>query len=253
MTLFQKIISVTFASIVLFISVVGMLTLGGVLSPDLGSNIVKDMLEGEFWSKIFFAIYAILAIFAIKEIAFGEKVTREGREGLILENETGRLIISKESLESLISGVGKEIEGIDSISSRTFIDVEKNVVVEANIGVGRDVALKDISSELQKRVKDALKQTADLEVKYVNIKIKNISNKKAKKNSSSDKIIFEPERNDNVDKNHIKDYKTSISEKNDITNINNNTSEKIHVENELKDTFDNNFVESEKKGVDNNE
>lgn len=185
MTLFQKIVSLTLASVVLFVSVVSMLTLGGILSPDLGSNIMEDMIEGYFWSKIFFAIFTILTIFSIKEIAFGEKVSREGREGLILENETGKLIISKESLENLISGVGKEIEGIDSIASRTFIDTEKNVIVEANVVVGRDVVLKDISTELQKRVKTALKQTADLDVKYVNIKIKNISNKKSKKNNNT--------------------------------------------------------------------
>ena len=196
MTLFQKIVSVTFASIVLFISVVSMLTLGGILAPDLGSNIMEDILEGDFWSKIFFAIFAILTIFAIREIAFGEKVSMEGREGLILENESGKLIISKESLENLVSGVGKEIDGVDSISSRTFIDAEKNVVVEANVVVGREVALKDISAELQRRVKDALKQTADLDVKYVNIKIKNISNKKSKKNNNitSEKNLVESEK-----------------------------------------------------------
>ena len=185
MTLFQKIISVTFASIVLIMAIVSMLTLGGILSPDLGSNIMEDMIEGVFWSKIFFAIDAILAIFAIKEIAFGEKVSKEGREGLILENESGKLIISKESLENLISGVGKEIDGIENISSRTFIDSEKNVVVEANVVVGREIVLKDISTKLQRKVKEALKLTADLEVKYVNIKIKNISNKKSKKNGNT--------------------------------------------------------------------
>ena len=196
MTLFQKILSVTFASIVLFVSVVLMLTLGGILEPDLGSNIMEDILQGEFWSKILFAVFAILAILSIKEIAFGEKVSKEGREGLILENDSGKLIISKESLENLISGVGKEIEGIENISSRTFIDVEKNVIVETNVVVGREVVLKDISSELQKRVKSALKQTADLDVKYVNIKIKNISNKKSKKASTSEKISDESEKNE---------------------------------------------------------
>lgn len=195
MTLFQKIVSVTFAGIVLFISVVSMFTLVGVLAPDLGSNIMAEIVEGEFFSKILFAVFAILAILAVKEIAFGEKVSREGKEGLILENESGKLIISKESLESLVAGVGKEIEGVENVSSRTFIDTEKNVIVEVNVVVGRDVGLKDISTELQKRVKLALKQTADLDVKYVNIKIKNISNKKSKKNTTTtDKNTNESEK-----------------------------------------------------------
>ena len=194
MTLFQKIISVTFASIVLFISIVFMLTLGGILPPDLGSNIMENIVEGDFLSKILFALFAILAIFSVREIAFGEKVSKEGKEGLILENDSGKLIISKESLESLVAGVGKEIEGVENVASRTFIDTEKNVVVEVNVVVGRDVALKDISTELQKRIKQALKQTADLDVKYVNIKVKNISNKKSKKNVTSEKNTSEDEK-----------------------------------------------------------
>ena len=194
MTLFQKIVSVTFASIVLFVSVVMMFTLGGILSPNLGSNIMENILEGDFLSKILFAIFAILSIFSIKEIAFGEKVSKEGKEGLILENDSGKLIISKESLESLVAGVGKEIDGVESVSSRTFIDTEKNVVVEVNVVVGREVVIKEISTELQKRVKLALKQTVDLDVKFVNIKIKNISNKKSKKNVTTEKNINESEK-----------------------------------------------------------
>lgn len=194
MTLFQKIVSVTFASIILFMSVVMMFTLGGILSPDLGSNIMENILEGDFISKILFAVFAILAILAVKEIAFGEKVSREGKEGLILENDSGKLIISKESLESLVAGVGKEIEGVESVSSRTFIDTEKNVIVEVNVVVGREVVIKEISTELQKRVKVALKQTADLDVKFVNIKVKNISNKKSKKNVTTEKNLNESEK-----------------------------------------------------------
>ena len=194
MTLFQKVVSVTLASVVLFVSIVSMLTLGGILATDLGSNIMEGIIEGEFWSKILFAVFVVLTVFSIKEIAFGEKVSREGKEGLILENESGKLIISKESLESLVAGVGKEIEGVESVASRTFIDTEKNVVVEVNVVVGRDVALKDISTELQKRVKIALKQTADLDVKFVNIKIKNISNKKSKKNNTSEKNANESDK-----------------------------------------------------------
>ena len=46
--------------------------------------------------------------------------------------------------------------------------------------VSKDVMLKDVSNELQRKIKDAMKRTADLEVKEVNIKIKNITSKKVK-------------------------------------------------------------------------
>lgn len=189
MTRFEKVISVTFASIILIMSTVCMLTLGGMISPSVGSNIMEGIVANDFWSKVFFVLSIILMILALKEIAFGAKVDDEGREGIILENESGKLIISKESLESLIAGIGKEIPGAESITSRSYIDIEKNVTVNVNVVVSRDVVIKDISTELQKKIKQALKQTADLDVKYVNVKIKNIANKKSKKteeNSNSE-------------------------------------------------------------------
>ncbi len=181
MSTFEKVISVTFSVIVLIISITLILTLGGVLPPDFGSNMMENIVDGSFWSKIFFILAFVLMLLALREIAFGRKIDNDGKEGIILENESGKLIISKESLENLISGVGKEVVGAESITSRTFIDSEKNVTVNVNIVVSRDIVIKDISTELQKKVKLALKQTADLDVKYVNIRIKNISNKKSKK------------------------------------------------------------------------
>ena len=44
----------------------------------------------------------------------------------------------------------------------------------------KEIIIKDISNELQKRIKDAMKRTADLDVKEVNIRIKNITSKKVK-------------------------------------------------------------------------
>ena len=181
MSTFEKVISVTFSVIVLILSVILMLTIGGVIAPDFGANTMEAIVEGNFFSKILFIIALVLMLLSLREIIFGEKISSEGKEGLILENESGKLIISKESLENLVAGVGKEVVGAESISSRTYIDSEKNVTVDVNVVVSRDIVIKEISTELQKRVKAALKQTADLDVKYVNIKIRNISNKKTKK------------------------------------------------------------------------
>ena len=186
MTLFEKIISVTFSAIVLIVSVSFILTLGGVLDPDLGSDMMTDIMKGDFFSKILFLVSVALMIFSLKETVFGKKVEKEGRDGIVLENETGKLIISKESLESLIAGEAKEIDGTESISSKTFLDPEKNLIVDVNVVVSKDVAIKEISAELQKRIKDVLKRTADLNTKNINIRIKNISNKKSKKSDANE-------------------------------------------------------------------
>ena len=186
MTLFEKIVSVTFSVIVLIVSVSFILTLGGVLDPNLGSDLMEDIIKGEIFSKILFIISVALMILSLKEIAFGKKLETEGRDGIVLENETGKLIISKESLENLIAGEAKDIDGTESISSKTFLDIDKNLIVDVNVVVNKDVAIKEYSSNLQKGIKDVLKRTADLNTKNINIRIKNISNKKSKKSDAND-------------------------------------------------------------------
>ena len=103
------------------------------------------------------------------------------KDGLILENASGKLIISKESLDNLIYNAAKDIPGADNISSKTYLDLEQNLRVFVTVSMTQDVSIKELSTALQSKIKTAIKQTADLEVSEVNVKIKNIVNKKTRK------------------------------------------------------------------------
>ena len=83
-------------------------------------------------------------------------------------------------MENLIASVIKDIPGAETVSSRTILDKNKNLIIYVTAVVSKDVMLKDISNELQLRIKETMKKTADLDVKEVNIKIKNITSKKVK-------------------------------------------------------------------------
>ena len=120
-------------------------------------------------------------LLAIKGLFFTSKSNNENsKDGIILENSSGKLIISRESLANLIHSVVKDVPGAETVTSRTILDKDKNLIVYVTIIVNKDFMLKDISTELQKKVQDALKRTADLDVKEVNIRINNITSKKIK-------------------------------------------------------------------------
>ena len=105
--------------------------------------------------------------------AYVAEPENNGKDGIVLENTNGKLVISKESLENLIASVIKDIPGADTVSSKTILDRDKNLIVYVTAVVSKDVMIKDISNELQEKIKTAMKRTADLDVKEVNIKIKN--------------------------------------------------------------------------------
>ena len=169
-------------SLIIFVLGIGIiLIMTGILPLDAVLEEVAILTDiGDYELKITIVVLAVIMLLALKGLFFTSKPQDNGKNGIILENTSGKLVISKESLENLISSVTKEIPGADTVASRTILDKDRNLIVYVTAVVSKDVMIKDISDELQRRIKDAMKRTADLEVKEVNIKIKNITWKKVK-------------------------------------------------------------------------
>lgn len=180
MKFLDKLVLKIFSIIILAVTIAIILIMTGIVSPEEIVKPVVSVLDGENSLKIIIGVLAVLMLLAIKGLFFTSKPESNGKEGIVLENTSGKLVISKESLENLIASVTKEVTGADTVASRTILDRNKNLIVYVTAIVSKDVMLKDVSNELQRKIKDAMKRTADLEVKEVNIKIKNITSKKVK-------------------------------------------------------------------------
>lgn len=182
-----------FSIIIIFLSIITILTVTSVLHIDFLFRALSFTIENETYARITIIVSVILILLGIKSLLSRLKPEDESKNGIILENASGKLVISKESLENLIAGVSKNIPGAESISSKTVLDKDRNLKVYVTTVVSDDVVLKDISTDLQKRIKEAMKKTADLDVKEVNIKIKNITNKKAKSKVVKENANTKPE------------------------------------------------------------
>ena len=170
-----------FSIIVLIVSVVLLGIMFNFWSTSIVEQGVSFIVGNVYAFRTALVVATICILLAIKGIFFKSKKEELGKDGIVLENSSGKLVISKESLENLVSSVSKEIPGADVVSSKTILDKEKNLKIFVVTTVSRDMMLKDVSTELQNRIKEAMKKTADLEVKEVNIKIKNITSKRVKK------------------------------------------------------------------------
>ena len=169
-----------FSLIILVISIVLMLAMAEIIPLQYITDKIIFVTEGNSHVNITIAVLIICILLSLKGIFFASKKEDAGKDGIILENNSGKLVISKESLENLIAAVAKDIPGAETISSKTVLDKNKNLIVYVTTVVSKDVMLKDMSSDLQRRIKESLKRTADLEVKEVNIRIKNVTSKKVK-------------------------------------------------------------------------
>ena len=83
-------------------------------------------------------------------------------------------MISIATLENLVSAVVKQFNSVQDTKTNIKVDNENNVIVLVDLIVMKDVVIKDLSLTIQNKIKEAIKKTSDLEVKEVNVRIKNI-------------------------------------------------------------------------------
>ena len=98
----------------------------------------------------------------------------EYKNGILLENSNGKLLITKETIENLVNAVVKGFDSAEDVSTKIELDQENNLKVFVNLSVKENAVIKELSTNLQNKIKEAIKKSSDLEVKEVNIKVKNI-------------------------------------------------------------------------------
>lgn len=172
----EKITLVLFSSIILIMSVFACLIIFGWITVDTIADITLITTSDPITSKIILAISIIFILLAIKCIFFdsSSKEKEEYRNGILLENSNGKLLITKETIENLVNSVVKGFDSAEDVTTKIELDNENNLRVFVVLSVRENAVIKELSSNLQTKIKETIKQSSDLEVKEVNIKVKNI-------------------------------------------------------------------------------
>ena len=171
-----------FSIIILILSLILCLLVFGWLEISNIYYVFKYLVSTPIATNITLGTAILLMLLAIKCIFFPaynkEKETRT--EGILLENESGKLLISIETIENLVKGVLVGFENVKSTNCRVKLDKQvNNVVIDLNLVVSSDTIIKDLSTNIQNRIKEVIKTTTEIEVKQINIKIKNIETQKS--------------------------------------------------------------------------
>ena len=169
-----------FSTLILILSVIVCLMIFGWLDVDFVYQIMTRAIEDQISSNILLALSVIFILLAIKCIFFDSSSKQETdyKNGILLENADGKLLITKDTLENLVNNVVKGFESTENVTTRVELDKENNVKVFVNLSVKENAIIKELSTNLQTKIKTTIKKTSDLEVKEVNIKVKDIEPEK---------------------------------------------------------------------------
>ena len=187
MKIIEKITLILYSNIILIMSVILCLLVFGWLDANVVANLAKALLIGEKSSGIILGVSVVFILLSIRCIFFDptSKQEQKDKQGVLLANDNGKLMISKETIENLVEAVTKEYKEAKDVSSRVELDKNNNVNIYVNLVVGSETIIKDLTVDLQNRIKEKVKQSADLEVKEVNIIVKKAVQEKQPKSLST--------------------------------------------------------------------
>lgn len=169
-----------FSIIVFVMAVLLCLLMLGWFDVELVTSALNYLKDNSLATNITIVTSIVLLLLALKAMFF-ESYSKEedkSKEGILLENDNGKLVVSRDTLENLTTNVSKTINGVENVVSRVILDKDNNLIVFINLLVKQNAIIKDLSSGLQEKIKQTIKESLGLDVKEVNIKIKNITNEK---------------------------------------------------------------------------
>lgn len=170
---------ILFSIIILIISVLVCFLQFGWIDVILAYNGISFLVENSVAGNISLGLAIILILLSIKSIFFNSYSSEsQGKDGILLENDNGKLLVSRDTIESLANTVIKSFDSAETVMTKVEVDEESHIKIYITLSVHPDAVIKDLSAKLQSNVKEAIKKSLDLDVTEVNIRVKNISVKK---------------------------------------------------------------------------
>lgn len=175
MKLIDRIIYFIFSSIIFVIIALAIM---GLYDIEFAKNIIISLVG---YLRDFSAmnmgtiliISVIIEIMAIKGMFF-QSGKEEKRDAIILENSSGKLIISRKTLENLVKDIANSVNGVENAIAKVMVEKDTDLAILIDIVV-KEGSIKDITKKLQEEVKMSIKKASDLNVAEVNVNIKNIN------------------------------------------------------------------------------
>lgn len=178
----DKIILALFSILIFLQSILIICMIAGWVKISTVTTFVTMALTDGNTSKIILVVSIVCLICSIKCIFFDTSDKEKKTQGILMQNDNGKLLISKPTIENIVISVVKGFDSIEDVSVSTDLDNGNNLSINVNLIVTKDVIIKELTLNMQNKIKEAIKKTSDLEVKEVNVKIKNIATEQGEKN-----------------------------------------------------------------------
>ena len=197
MKILEKFVLILYSFLILVISVVLCLVIFKIIDIETINNCIKYMLEDSTILITVLASSIVCILLSIRCLFFRKRkeIKKSDATDILLENESGRLLISKRAIENAVKNVVNDAVK-DTKDCKVIVDIDpaNYLSVYVSILLNNNLKIRDMTLDLQLKIKSQIKDDFDLDVKQVNIKIDSVEEKENEKKESK-KIV---EKNETI-------------------------------------------------------
>ena len=157
MKFLERFTLIVYSFIILLISVVLSLLIFNWIDFDVVMEMLKALVTGDLSSKITLGVSIVFILLSIKCMFFDEKSKERVKEtqGILLKNENGQLMISKESIDNMVKNAVASFDKVKQCNTKIDVNSENQLRITLFLVVGENVIIKELASSLQKKIKEA--------------------------------------------------------------------------------------------------
>ncbi len=208
MKILEKFVLILYSLLMLIISITICLILFNIISVDNIKNCIDYVLSDTALVIIALLISVVFILLSIRCLFFRKRkeIKKATANDILLENDSGKLLISKNAIENAVKGIIKQsMELVNNINVTVDIDPANYLSIYIAVLLGSTQNVRDLTVGLQMKIKDQIKENFDLEVKQVNIKIDSDEKtiEKQEKIEQKEKAKLEEKKSENEQANLI--------------------------------------------------
>lgn len=174
MKILEKFVLILYSFFILIMSVIICLIIFGLISFDQIKFCIDYVINDGALAITIVAISIICMLLSVRCLFFRKKkqIKKSTATDILLENESGRLLISKTAIENSVKNIVRQSLNLSS-EMKIIVDIDpaNNISIYISVMLDRTVKVRDLTLNLQLKIKNQIKEDFGLEVKQVNIKV----------------------------------------------------------------------------------
>lgn len=174
MKILEKFVLILYSLLILILSALVCLIIFNVISFEQIKSAIEFVQKDTALIITILAVSVVFMLLSVRCLFFRKKkeIKKSTATDILLENDSGRLLISKNAIENAARNIVKDSLRLDSEMKVTVdIDPANNISVYIAVMIDRSTRVRELTLDLQLRIKNEIKESFGLEVKQVNIKV----------------------------------------------------------------------------------